>query len=157
MSTTQEKSERVTGEVRRCEHCGSVISEREIAIYKGMVHSLWKVFKWCNEKEIHEFEMKDIRGLLGQVNYTRFGDWVMFGGLVYKHKKAHYGLNIDRCSEFFEGKRKIPFRVWKNPVTKEIRKEEADYRSFNEMPGVTELLNTDGEYIARYRHNVVEI
>lgn len=132
----------------RCPTCGHIIDKREIALYGGLVQSLWKVYRWCVEKERHEFEMKDIRDFLGQINYTRFGDWVMFGGLVYKTGKAHYGLNMERCDEFFKNKLAIPSRIWKDPMTKELTK--VDYKFAKEIPGLTKFLNEDGMYRARY-------
>lgn len=144
-------SKNARGEIKHCESCGSIVSEREISLYRGLVDSLWKVFKWCKENNIHEFETKKVRHLLGQINYARFGDWVMFGGLVYKKEKAHYGLNMERCEEFFKNRYAIPMRVWKNPVTGEIRPEEKHFS--RDIPSLVKLLDVDGYYIANYRDN----
>ena len=135
-------------EKNRCPHCGQVIDKREIALYKGLVEALAEVYKWNREKGVHEFKMRDIRHLIGQVNYARFGDWVFFGGLVYKNEKAHYGLNMERCREFFAGRSTIPTRVWKDPMTGEIEK--CDYRTVRDIPGVVEFLNEKGLYEAKY-------
>ena len=135
---------------QNCHACGQNISEREIGLYKGMVTALWRVYKWAREKEIHEFTRKDIKHLFINENDTaRFGDWVMFGGLVYKNGKANYGLNMERCDLFFKGEYKIPSRIWKNPVTRELTKEA--YKTINEMPSILQMLNEDGFYIANYR------
>lgn len=112
--------------------------------------ALWEVYKWAIEHGVHEFERKDIKHLFKNENDSaRFGDWVMFGGLVYKHKKAHYGLNMERCDEFFKGKYQIPTVIWKNPVTGELRKE--DYRFIEGIPSIMKYLDTDRSYITRYR------
>jgi hypothetical protein len=133
-----------------CSQCGQNISERQIALYRGLVSTLWRVYKWAKGKEIHEFQRKDIKHLFSNENDTaRFGDLVMFGGLVYKHRKGVYGLNLERCSAFFQGTYKIPTIIWKNPVTKELRKE--DYKNIKQIPDIMELLNEDGEYVAQYR------
>ncbi len=96
--------------------------------------------------------MKEVRDLLGRIEYTRFGDWKKFGGLVYSPPgiaKAHYGLNMDRCEKFFAGELKIPLKTWKNPITGELKPEEP--KSIREVPSLSKLLNEDDEYIARYR------
>ena len=60
-----------------------------------------------------------------------------------------YGLNIERCEEFFAGKRSVPTIVIKNPVTNEVRT--LAYKLINEIPSILEFLNEDMEYVARYR------
>lgn len=138
-------------EKQHCPTCGQNISEREISLYRGMVDALWRVYKWAKIKGVHEFTRQDIKHLLANENDTaRFGDWVILGGgLVYKYRKARYGLNLPRCEEFWAGRYQIPARVWKNPVTRELRKE--DYRFIHEIPTILELLNNDQEYVVRYR------
>lgn len=134
-----------------CPHCGSVLSEREIAMFDGLVVALWNVFKWCESNNRHEFKRKEIKHLFDGENQTaRFGDWVMFGGLVYKpNGKGSYGLNMERCQHFFAGELEIPTSIWKNPVTKELRKE--DYRFIHEIPSLRAFLDENRMYIARYR------
>jgi len=141
----------------RCPTCGHILSERQIALYSGLVSALLRVFRWCEEKGKHEFTRREVKHLFLNENDTaRFGDWVMFGGLVYKVGKAHYGLNMERCNQFFAGKYEIPISIWKNPITGELRKEE--YRSIEKIPSILHLLNEDKQYIARYRNgNVAEI
>ena len=136
----------------KCHHCGSIISEREIGLYRGLIKTLWRVFDWSESKNIHEFKRKDIKHLFNNENDTaRFGDLVYFGGLVYKNGKGHYGLNMKRCDDFFSNKYKIPTAVWKNPITKETRCE--NYVLLREMPSILEYLDEDGAYISRYRMN----
>lgn len=130
--------------------CGHkhIIDKREIALYQGMIKSLWSVYRWCKEKDIHEFRMRDVRHLVGQVGYTRFGDWVYFGGLVYKKGKSNYGINVERCEAFFRGESTIPSRVLKDPITKQI--EPLDYKTIKSIPEITEFLDKDKLYQARY-------
>ena len=93
----------------RCPTCGHAIDKREIALFSGLVEALWRVLKWCEEKQRHEFSRKEIEHLIpGGSEKARFGDLVLFGGLVYKNKKARYGLNMERCDEFFSGRMSIP-------------------------------------------------
>lgn len=140
---------------KRCEHCGSITSEREIALYRGLVIALWRVYKWAEQKNVHEFSRKDIKHLFVNENDTaRFGDWVMFGGLVYKLKKAKYGLNMERCDKFFKDQYAIPTKIYKNPITGELRQE--DIRTMRQIPTIMTMLNADGEYVARYREPIIQ-
>ena len=134
--------------VCRCGHKHN-INEREIALYRGLILALWEVYKWAEQKGIHEFDRKDIKHLFKNENTTaRFGDWVMFGGLVYKNGKGKYGLNIEHCRLFFQGMYSIPTRVYKNPITSEL--DLRDYKTISQIPTILKLLNEDGEYVARY-------
>lgn len=139
--------------IQRCEHCGSIISEREIALYFGLVRALWRVYQFVSgNDEGYRFTRRDIKHLFKSESDTaRFGDWVHFGGLVFKEGKARYGLNRTRCREFFEGTLSIPKRVWKNPITGETRKDTADYVFIDGIPNLKELLDAEGYYQWRYR------
>lgn len=132
-----------------CPTCGQSVNTREIGLYRGMVDALLEVFKWCETKGKHEFQRKEIKHLLkddGQI--ARFGDWVMFGGLVYKEGKGHYGLNMERCRNFFAGKYDIPSAVFKDPLTGEITPGEK--KPINKIPKLTAFLNDNQEFIATY-------
>lgn len=132
-----------------CPHCGQSINERQIGLFKGMVESLWQVYCWCVEKNRHEFERKDVKHLFSSENITaRFGDWVFFGGLVYKHGKGHYGLNMERCEAFFGNKLAIPTLITKHPITKEIERYEP--RLAKEIPSLMQFLDDDSRYVAMY-------
>lgn len=134
---------------RSCPYCGQSINERQISLFKGMVEALHEVFMWCQEKNIHEFSRKEIKHLLKSDNQiARFGDWVMFGGLVYKRSKGHYGLNIEKTTDFFKGKREIPTIIYKNPITKTIRPE--NYKTIDNIPSLAHLLDKSGDYVVDY-------
>lgn len=133
----------------RCVTCGHIIDDREIVIFKGLVTALWNVYKYCKDHNTHEVKMKNIRHLLGRNEYARFGDWAMFGGLVYKLEKASYGLNMERCNEFFAGRMVIPTKIWKNGLTGELTK--MDYRRVKEIANLVEFLDKDNMYIANYK------
>lgn len=143
MSTT------TNGQIETCEHCGSIVSEREIVLDRTMVSAMWKVFKWCKEKGIHEFHTRDVIHLFSKTQYARFGDTIYFGGIVYKHAKAHYGMNMERAQEFFKNHYSVPRSVWKNPVTQAIRHTEPIVMS--QVPKLQKLLNEDGYYVTNYR------
>jgi len=103
----------------RCEHCGSIISERYLDLYQGILHTLWDVFLWCKDNNRHEFTRKEIKHLFKSESDTaRFGDLVLFGGLVYKNKRASYGLNMNRCNMFFNNELAITCTITKHPITK---------------------------------------
>lgn len=138
-------------QIQRCLACGHIISKRQISLYTGLVKTLWLVFKWCETKGVHEFQTRDVKHLMGQINYTRFGDWVMFGGLVYKTKKAHYGLNMQRVHDFFKGEYKIPEYVIKDPITGTIT--QGPDITINEVPKLEKFLNEEKEFMARYITN----
>lgn len=133
-----------------CPTCGQSVNQREIGLFSGMVTALQAVYKWCQEKDRYEFTHKDIKHLLKDDNQiARFGDWVMFGGLVYKNGKGNYGLNKERCDNFFNNQYTIPTIIYKNPLTKELQKER--YRYFNQIPGLNKYLDQKKQFVARYR------
>lgn len=113
-------------EMGRCPYCNGSIKDRKVALYKALIDSLYKIYCWCGKNKRHEFETKDIRQFLGKIEYTRFGDLVRFGGLVYKpkvdghSKKALYGINMARAKEFFAGTRDIPLQITLDQITGEI-------------------------------------
>jgi hypothetical protein len=140
-------------EKERCPYCGSIIDEREIALFSGMVNTLKRVFDWCERNNKFEFKRKDVKHLIHTDNeIARFGDWIMFGGLIYRPEnkgKGYYGLNRGRVIEFFLDEREIPTKIWKNPITGELKKE--DYQTIKNIPHLAEFLDENDEYIARYR------
>lgn len=142
-----------------CSQCGHVhrTSEREIALFQGMTHALWRIFQWCKNHNRHEFRTFEVSHLLDSNTYNRFADWKMFGGLTYTPRgtdgkrlgKGYHGLNMERCEQFFANELKVPTRVWKNPLTGAIRPEE--YKTAREIPHLSEFLDADKFYIANYR------
>ncbi len=143
-------------EIKRCECCGQVISQREIALYRGLIIALYRVWNFVkNRGEGYNFTRKEVKHLFRNENDTaRFGDLVMFGGLLFKDSKAHYGLHLIRCDLFFKGELEIPTRIWKNPVTGELTKE--DFRTINQIPTMMTKLNEEGFYIHNYRDDKTE-
>jgi len=131
--------------------CGHIhqVNERVISMYAGLITALWHVVRWCEEKRVHEFQTKSVKHLLGKNEYARFGDWVFFGGLVYKHGKALYGLHLPRCHDFFAGKSQIPRVVYKNPMTRQITPGELCY--IHQFPNLIAFLDANEQYIAIYR------
>lgn len=132
--------------------CGHVhcIDKREISLFKGMDVALAKIYKWCLENNRHEFQRKEIEHLLIDGNQkARFGDWVLFGGLVYKgEKKGDWGLNIGRCEMFFNNKKAIATKVLKDPITGEIEK--FDFRFCKDIPELYTFLDENKLFNPNY-------
>lgn len=134
-----------------CPYCNSNIKDRKIALYKGIIRSLYAVYCWCGKNKRHEFEMRDIRHLLGKNEYTRFGDLVRFGGIVYKpkingeSKKALYGINMARAKEFFAGQREIPIQIILDQITGETIGVVA-MGGVNDFPELSAFLTKEGLY-----------
>ncbi len=132
-----------------CPTCGRAINQRVIVLFSGMVKSLFKVWQWCGEKGVHEFQRKEIKHLFKTENeVARFGDWVWFGGLIYKTGKGHYGFNIERTEKFFAGELEIPTKIYKDPLSGE--NEKADYRTIKGIPHLVDFLDENQEFIAKY-------
>lgn len=145
-----------------CSSCGHkhALGAREIGLYKGMVTALWEIMHWCESKGRHEFDIKEVKHLMGKNEYARFGDWKLFGGLVYspssidgiRQGKGQYGLNLERCREFFAGKRMIPQVVHKNPATGEITPGKHAYA--HQIPSLLKFLDQNAQYIAIYQNPI---
>jgi len=142
-----------------CPTCGQSVNKRAIQLYSGMIRTLTKVFKWCNEKNVHEFKRKDISHLLsGDSERARFSDWILFGGLIYRpegeKKGGLYGMNIGRVADFLAGRLAIPTVILKDPLTGEL--EMTEKKTIHEIPNLKEFLDENNQYIASYT-GVVEI
>ena len=135
----------------RCIVCGQNVKDREIALFRGLIDALYKVYCWCGENRKHEFHTKEIKHLLGTTEYARFGDLVRFGGLLYKpenddgdKEKAFYGLNMARAKEFFAGQREIPAWITINQLTNEII--DSKYVTIKDFPDLYRFLDEKGLY-----------
>ena len=134
--------------------CGHrhIVDDRVVALFSGMVLSLAKIYKWCVEKNKHEFQRKEINDLLTDGNKSaRFGDWIYFGGLVYRPKgalKGTWGINMERCQKFFSGESMIPSKVLKDRITCEIKP--FDYKHEKDIPNLHKFLDENGLYKPDY-------
>lgn len=137
--------------VGNCPLCGQNIKDRTVTLFRELIDALYEVYKWCGEKRTHEFKMKDIRHLLGRNEYARFGDFVRFGGIIYKPKnddgeseKASYGINMARAKQFFAGQYQIPIQITLNQITNEII--DAKYVTVADFPNLVQLITEQGLY-----------
>lgn len=134
-------------ELECCPFCNRNIKDREESIYLELMVTLFKVYEWCRYKGKHEFTMKDIRHLMGPVNYSRFGNLDHYGGIIYKTEKqnGHFGMNLERAGEFFRGERDIPLKRMVSKVTGETV---AETRGFaKDLPKLKDYLDEHGDYI----------
>lgn len=137
-----------------CVHCGSRIGEREVTIYKGLLSTLYRVYKWCIKNNTCLIKRKELKnGLLTSENDTaRFGDLKHFGDLISSPNKGSYRLNMRSCREFFQGTHCIPKKIWKDLVTGNVRVDIQDMATKDEFPNLIDLITEDGNYIVNYKN-----
>lgn len=137
--------------MEQCPYCNGSIKDRKIAIYKGLINALYRVYKYCGEKDTHIFETKDVKHLMGKNEYNRFGDLVRFGGIIYKPKvngvsrKGLFGINMPRAKEFFIGRSELPIQIIINQITGETI-EVLSKGYVNEFPELISFIKQDGLY-----------
>lgn len=134
---------------RVCTQCGQNVSIRELNLYSGMVMSLIRIEKWCNEKGVHEFIRKDIEHLLEKNEKARFGDWVYFGGIIYSRGKGKWGINLPRAEQFLNGQLEIYTRAEINPLNKDVQL--FDKRTVHGIKNLKEFLDNDNYFQAKYK------
>lgn len=134
-----------------CPTCGQSINEREISLYSGMVKSLARLYCRAKQRGEHEFTRKEMVDIFkGSANeIARWGDWVYFGGLVYKPAgKGTWGLNMERCSAFLSNNLEIAIRVSKDPISKQITTIERG--TVRDIKNLSSFLDENQQYIAKY-------
>lgn len=136
--------------VKNCPVCGHNVQDRDLCLFQELIDKLYEVYCWCGANKTHEFEMRQIKHLLGKNEYARFGDLVRFGGIVYKpdqdghSRKGLFGINMARAKEFFAGKRKIPVVLTLNQITNKVIA--SQYVDINHFPRLSAYLNEHGLY-----------
>lgn len=135
-----------------CPTCGRkhFNEKREIALYKGMLTSLVRIYKWLKEKDRDTFKRHEINHLFNTGNeFSRFGDWKHFGGLAEKSDGGTWKLNMERCRLFFSGQTVIPTKVLKDPISGKIV-DKYDYRNASEIPDLYKFLDENQLYVPKY-------
>lgn len=134
-----------------CPFCKAHIEDRVESIYAELIASLYRVMRWCEQKGRHEFKMTDIRHLLGQINYTRFGNLVHYGGVVYpikdengKRMRGHFGLNMERAREVFANQRAFPMAKTYDMITGECIAETCVL--VKDIPALKQFIDSEGVY-----------
>lgn len=134
-----------------CPTCGRAMNRYKITLKRHMVVSMRKVYMWCGEKRVHEFQRKDIRHLLVSENETaHFGDLVYFGGILYKKRRGFWGMNMKRARAFLHGESQINTSAWKDPFTKKV--ELSDPRFISEVKDMKDLLTEDFMFVPEYEN-----
>lgn len=138
-------------ELGYCPMCNAHIEDRTESIYAELIASLYRVMRWCEQKGRHEFKMTDIRHLLGQINYTRFGNLVHYGGVVYpiknedgKRMRGHFGLNMERAREVFANERAFPLAKTYDMITGECIAETCVF--VKDIPALKQFIDESGQY-----------
>ncbi len=137
--------------LKNCPFCNSHIEDRIESIYAELIHALYLVKGWCEAKGVHEFTMKEVRHLLGQINYTRFGNLVHYGGVVYpikaeknKRRRGHFGINLTRANEVFANTRAFPMSKKIDMITGEVIEETRVY--VRDIPALAKFIDPEGVY-----------
>jgi hypothetical protein len=137
--------------IQVCPTCGQSVNIRQIPFYTGMVEALWGVYRWCKEEGRNEFEKKEIKHLISDIESSVFAYWRWWPeGLVYSpdNIKGHYGLDLQKCHEFFSGRLKLPMEIWTNPLTKELTYK--NYQTIEGVPHLGNFLDENKNYISQY-------
>lgn len=137
-------------EIGRCPCCNANIKDRQVSLTKELFLKLYKVYVWCAERKVHEFKIGDVKHLLSKTEYANFSTLIRFGvGLVYRplddegnDQNGTYGLNMQRCREFFRGERMVTLQGKLNQITNEIFERIDGY--FHEVPSLVEYIKENG-------------
>lgn len=141
-------------ELKRCPFCNASIEDRLVTVSANMAQALHRVYRWCGEHRQHEFRTSDIKHLLTQTDYARFGDLIeCSNGILYRPKdkdsnpilKGAYGMHMERAREFFHGSRTMHTQVLLDQITGDrvaVLKE----TTLGGIPEIHTLLTKDGLY-----------
>lgn len=137
-----------------CSCCGQTINRRELVLNKTLVRALVDVYEYCLRNNKYEFARKEVKSIFlhsgTETMGATFGDWIFFSsGLVFKHGRGHWGLNLDRVRLFLQGKMEVATRIAKRNGQSEV--EVLERGNVWSVKGIHELCNTAGEIIVNYR------
>lgn len=135
-----------------CPTCGQSVNKREISLYKGLVSGLYRVWRYCEEHDTWTLNMKTIREVLGQVDYSRFNDWKRFEPEMVWGKRSEYNFNKGLMRQSFTGRRQVCVRMLKDPLTDTLDRVEFDY--LRNVPSLVGFLDDNEQFIAQYRDRV---
>lgn len=138
-------------DILRCESCGHIIENRVIPLHQTNVVAMYRIWKWCKEKNRLLFSRDEVDHLLNAgTMYATFGNVVHFGGIFFKQGKGKWGINRERAEQFFANELEVPTKVLVDHKTKEIISRE-DYRTLKKIPELTEFLNEEFKFEPEYR------
>lgn len=145
--------------IHYCEHCGQKIRKPiEHRVTTNLVSRLLAIYKFCLEKQRHEFKREEFNHLFGkgESSFANFGYWKWFGaGLVYTPEgrgKGYWGFNLQRIAEFFAGKRQVYAVAWKEYDPNEGAEvmKYKDLIFIKEVPHVFQFLDSERNFIISY-------
>lgn len=143
-------------EPKRCPTCGHIVENRVLHLNKTLVKALYRVWRWCEEKNRFEFERKEIAHLLlpSETMVASFGDLMYFGGLLYRpehnKRRGHWAINRERAELFFSGKARLFTRVVIDRISNEII-EKTEPMHLKEVPDITEFLDSEFKFVPEYQ------
>lgn len=147
------KVEENRNELGHCPFCSQPIHDvTETFTKQTMVNVLFVLVQWCEEKRVHEFDMKDVKHLLDHTQHANLNHLVYTDGIFYrpedaegKQVKGRYGIHLERAHEFFRGERKALVQIISNRFTGERVGETWKY--IHEFPDITDFLDKYGQYV----------
>ncbi len=140
-----------TVQKQSCPTCGQSVNQRYIALNKEMVRSLSQVLAWAKANDRLEFTRKEISHLLKtETEVARFGDWVYFGGILYRHhkQKGAWGIIIPRADAFLSGEMSIVLEVLHDPLTKATTPTRHGY--VGQVKSLSVSIDKDHNYVVEY-------
>lgn len=143
-------------EVGYCPCCDARVSDKKVSFNKDTVRSIHRIYRWCGEKEKHEFKTSEVKHMMDKTSYANIGHLKKFGGIFYrptdpetgKTRRGLWGMNMERAKEFFEGKRTAPVQIIKDRFTDKIIASTEKY--IGEFPDIREFLQDNGLYDPHY-------
>lgn len=140
----------ITHNKQSCPTCGQSVNRRRINCTKAMVSALIKVREWCIANGRTEFSRAEIKHLFTTETETAtFGDWVHFGGMLYKPAgRGSWGIHMDRATEFLAGRAAIKISVWHDPLAKTYTPDRIG--TIRDVKGISAYTNAAGDFIVEY-------
>lgn len=148
----------VVNQVKHTCSCGHehTISKRPVHIEKQMVAAMIDVFRWAEEKGVHEFDRKDINHITLRHGSTVNSNWGYVSWLtgIFYHpegKRGKWGVHRGRMIEFMHGKRRICIAAEIDPTKpKSENKTMLKYATIDQIPHIGEFLDENREFIVAY-------
>lgn len=147
-------------EPERCKECGHIVENRVLRLNQTLVTALYRVWKWCGEKGVHEFDRKEVRHLFTtETMVATFGDLQYFGGILYRPDgkgRGYWGINMERAAKFFSDAYAVNSRIVLDRITNAVidRQEPLFMR---QVPRLTKFLDSEFRYVPEYQPEVIKI
>jgi hypothetical protein len=136
-----------------CECCGATINTYEISLNTSMVRSLLRVMAHAERTGRLTFGRSEIAHCIkGSSENARFGDWVHFGGILFKPDgKGSWGINLLRAQDFVAGKTQIKIKGFKRENKPGLIEGSEEYGYIQDIPKIQQFLDENNDYIVRYK------